>query len=287
MPDTLDDFGGVAVEDAPAGQDDFGGLLVEPGPDLSKLKRSPYDQATIDRGGIKPPSGMESGTELITAVAGGAARALAAVPSPIRSIAVFPTTVARGISMGQGHYADMPPVGEERQAQSEGFGAAMQKPLVSLDLLKAKAEPDDPAWASAIKEAESMLVGIPEFIESPLGILTMGTGMGGKSATNLARYAFAGDMVKSMFDQAPQLRDNWGTMSGADKGKAITQFLGTGAMVGLLTHPEARGTVKDPLANVADRTGQLATDPIRLSPGGRPVFGAEAKPIPSEFLTAP
>src|ERR1017187_725366 len=68
MPDTLDDFGGVAVEDAPAGQDDFGGLLVEPGPDLSKLKRSPYDQATVDRGGIKPPSGMESGTELLTAV---------------------------------------------------------------------------------------------------------------------------------------------------------------------------------------------------------------------------
>ena len=42
---------------------DFGEPSPVQAPDLSKIKLSPYDQATEDRGGIKPPSGMESGTE--------------------------------------------------------------------------------------------------------------------------------------------------------------------------------------------------------------------------------
>ena len=228
-------------------------------PDLSRVKLSPYDQATMDRGGIKPPSGMESGTEMLTAfstgdIGPGAREALAGiksglaqVPPMLQTVADIPSRISRGVSQAQGHYSDasMPLVGEERAAQSEGFGTAMTKPFVPLDVLKAKVEKDDPAWAAAIKEAESMLVSIPEFIESPLGLLTMGTGMGGKAATNLARYAFAVDMVKSMFDQWPQIRDNWETMSGADKGKAITQFLGTGAMAGMLMHPELRGGVKE------------------------------------------
>jgi hypothetical protein len=256
-------------------------------PDLSKIKLD-ASQMLVGSNGVKRPSGMESGTDFTAALAGGALRAAAAVPPGIQALADIPSRIARGVSMGQGHYADMPAVGEERKAQSEGFGEAISKPIVPLDIFKAQTQEDDPAWAAAIKSAERMLVSIPEFVESPLGVLTMGAGLGGKAATTAVRYGFAADMLKGMFQQVPQLRDNWKDMTANQQAEAITQFLGTAAMVGLLTHPETRGAIKNPMANVADRTGQLAPDAIRLAPGGRPVFGAEVKPpISPEMMTAP
>jgi hypothetical protein len=281
-------------------------------PDLSKIKLDASQMLTDPVTGLKRESGMESGTELTTALAGGVLRGLKAlteipdrlktaitplgieeytipkdaataepptVKAPSRQLPM--TTVLGGKPQPIGNYDTSP---EERQTE---FVAGAQRPAVSLDVFKIPEEKDDPAWAATIKEAWNLLVGIPEFMESPLGMATMGVGATGKVAAIAVRLAFAGDMIKSLFEQWPNLKDNWDTMSDAEKGRAIARFLGTGAMAGLLAHPEARGTVKDPLANVADRTGQLAPDPIRLSPGGRPVFGAEAKPLPSELLTAP
>ncbi|HUD75322.1 MAG TPA: hypothetical protein VMQ76_09645, partial [Terracidiphilus sp.] len=157
MPDTLTDSDvGLSgtLTDSDVG---LGGSLTDAdvgieadNPDLTKLKLSPYEQADIASfaaGKGKAETGMEPGTELTTAMAGGALKAAAAVPPTLQSIADIPTRIAKGVGMARGNYADMPAVGEERKAQAEGFGEAMQKPIVPLDLFKAKVEKDDPAWA--------------------------------------------------------------------------------------------------------------------------------------------
>jgi hypothetical protein len=97
MPDTVDDFGGVAVEEAPAGADEFGGLPVEAGPDLSKIKLSPYDQAAIEafrQGRGKPESGMESGTELTGAIASDPTGFLKSIPSIVGGAMMAPGRLA-------------------------------------------------------------------------------------------------------------------------------------------------------------------------------------------------
>ena len=72
MPDwNPDDFepiggqGGTATA-APVtwNPDDF-----EAAPDLSKVQMDPYQRATVARGGIKPETGMEAGTDFTAALA--------------------------------------------------------------------------------------------------------------------------------------------------------------------------------------------------------------------------
>jgi hypothetical protein len=97
MPYAVDDFGGVAVEEAPSGRDEFGGLPVEAGPDLSKIKLSPYDQAAIAAfrsGRGKPESGMESGTELTGAIASDPVGFAKSIPSIVGGVMMAPGKLA-------------------------------------------------------------------------------------------------------------------------------------------------------------------------------------------------
>ena len=73
---------------------DFGEPSPVQAPDLSKIKLSPYDQATEDRGGIKPPSGMESGTELTEAVASDPIGFAKSIPSIVGGAMMAPGKLA-------------------------------------------------------------------------------------------------------------------------------------------------------------------------------------------------
>ena len=63
-------------------------------PDLSKIKLSPYDQATMDRGGVKPPSGMESGTELTGSIASDPIGFAKSIPAIVGGVMMAPGKLA-------------------------------------------------------------------------------------------------------------------------------------------------------------------------------------------------
>src|ERR1035437_3216999 len=93
MPDQLPDFGveetnSSALPDFSVDLPDFG----EPSHELSQVKLSPYQ--TIDRNGMKPPSGMESGTEVTTAVASDPVGFAKSIPSIVGGVMMAPGKLA-------------------------------------------------------------------------------------------------------------------------------------------------------------------------------------------------
>lgn len=233
-------------------------------PDISSLRLTPYEEADLasmsaDRG--KPETGMEAGTGLTTALARGIPRDLAgakaAAGDALASLADIPPNLynrLKGFTPDSKGY--VAPIGKELISDA---AIAAVKPFVPIPKFESK--PEDSFIKSSAKEAANMLLSIPEFIETPLGAATVGIGGAIKAAATPIRYAFASDMLGSMFQQAPELYQNWGKMTPGEKGKAITQFLGTGAMAALLTHPEWSSKDRPPSAQGPPATGEFLQTP--------------------------
>ena len=223
-----------------SGLPDFG----EEAPDLSKIKPSPYealDIASMERGQGKALTGMEPGTELTTALARGAARAFAAVPPTIQSIADFPSTLAGSVGRAKGQTVDQPLVGAERAPQAQEFGQWLQRPLVEIPKLDTSPDTEGferPGYEQVAREAVNVALSIPEFFESPLGLATMGIGASGKTGATLVRRAFLGDMMKNLVQQYPEMISNWPKMSQSQKIKTVVDLSATAAMAGGLAKPE-------------------------------------------------
>ena len=213
-------------------------------PDLSKIKPSPYealDIASMERGQGKALTGMEPGTELTTALARGAARAFAAVPPTIQSIADFPSALAGSVGRAKGQTLDQPLVGAERAPQAQEFGQWLQRPLVEIPKLDTSPDTEGferPGYEQVAREAVNVALSIPEFFESPLGLATMGIGASGKTGATLVRRAFLGDMMKNLVQQYPEMISNWPKMSQSQKIKAVVDLSATAAMAGGLAKPE-------------------------------------------------
>lgn len=71
---------------------------VEKTPDLSRVKLSPYEQAVEARGGMKPESGMESGSELLTSVFKDPLASAKLIPDIIGGVMTAPGKLARAAS---------------------------------------------------------------------------------------------------------------------------------------------------------------------------------------------
>lgn len=189
----------------------------------------------------KGESGMESGTELTTALATGIPRDIGRLKSAagdaLTAVVDAPPNIynrLKGLSPGDRGF--VAPIGKELLSDA---ATAATKPFVPIPKFESK--PDDSFLMGASKEAANLLIGIPEFMETPLGAATLGTGAAIRGSGALIRRAFAADMMKSMAEQAPDIYSNWDKMTPGEKGKAITGFLGTGAMAALLTKPEFKG----------------------------------------------
>lgn len=262
------------------------------------------DLASMSAGRGKPETGMEAGTGLTTALARGIPRDLAgakaAAGDALASLVDIPPNLynrLKGFTPDSKGY--VAPIGKELISDA---ATAAVKPFVPIgDVVNAaanvpghisnwlkgskpgmpnysepkdtsdfryatEAQPDDSFLVSAVKEAAGMLLSIPGFIGTPLGAATVGIGGAIKAAATPIRYAFASDMLGSMFQQAPELYQNWGKMTPGEKGKAITQFLGTGAMAALLTHPEWSSKDRPTPAQGPPATGEFLQTPEGIVP---------------------
>lgn len=205
----------------------------QPGWTVTEYQRPSYEWPEEAKAGMR--SGQTFTKALAIGVPHAAGKASEAAESAILGLTRMgfniPTHLsnwAKGVQEGQMGYTE--PRSKELHAE------LMTKPYISVP--KAEVGKDDSRLWAATKEAYNLLAGIPEFVASPLGIITIGPSSLGKTAANIVRRAFAADMMAAMVQQAPDLAANWETMSESEKGQAISQFLGTGAMALLLTKPD-------------------------------------------------
>lgn len=257
---------------------------------ISKVKPTAYELAKAQ--GL--PTGMESGTELTTALTSlpqdvskfGRGAIVAAIDAPPNI-----WNKIKGLKPGMRGYVE--PMGNEiisdamvaatkpfvpiNDAINAAFNAPSRisnwikgtqpgmpgytEPGDIADVTESKSE--DSFMVGAAREAARLLIGLPEFVETPLGAATFGLGAGIKAAATPIRYAFAADMVSSMAEQSPELFKalTSDTATEGEKAKAIVQFLGTGAMAALLTHPEWKSAkpIKEPVELKVQRQFDEAT----------------------------
>ena len=314
---------GDVLRSAEPGSLSANSLLSSPvqAPDLSGLKLSPYEQATMDRGGIKPESGMESGTELTTAVASDPVGFAKSIPSIAGGVMSAPgrlayagaaDLVSKGLADWKGVSGDKEP-GGSMDTQYGGNLAAMMRGEDQL--------PADKLINSAAQSAPNLAVGanIAKSIAEMAPL--MGMSYLPAAINRIAAGAFSLQMIAGVKDTASELGTELGLPADQqDAGKIArlkSDLIQTGvfaplAGAGALSRPVEVGLEKarahslkrlDELyAEEAKRTGVSETPPGQrdLSPQGeidalmkegaaQPPSAPEApaRPIPPPDAPAP
>lgn len=124
----------------------------------------------------------------------------------------------------------------------------LNRPAVKIP--KLTIHPDDHPATAVGKEVVNLALGIPEFLETPLGIATGGAGT---VIPKTIAAIFTGTMLKSVGEGTVNTYKNWDQMKPAERAAAVTDIVGTGAMAGFL----ARGALK------AGKTGAAETPPVQ------------------------
>lgn len=181
------------------------------------------------------------------------------------------------------------PMERQERFTEEGFKPAVELPKFQITK-------DMGAGEAALKEAANLIVAVPEFMESPFGILSAGAGAISGTAV---RLAFALDMAKNLFQQYPDVRDNWDKRTPAENAKAVTDLAGSVAMLGMLGHPELKARVSAPFeARTAPEAAasrlaptppvsRAAPAPLVRAPLPPPVSLAAPAPVAPPALPAP
>ena len=143
-------------------------------------------------------------------------------------------------------------------ALGEDFGhdlmAAASRPAVALP--KFTVNPDDSKVMAVAKSAANLGISLPEFMESPLGVATMGAG--GVIPKTVAAL-FTADTAKSVGQQATQMGSQWDTMKPAEKAAALTDISGTTLLATTLGH-HAAGKFADAIDTRVNPAGMLARE---------------------------
>lgn len=273
---SLSDFGGSTAVADEFSLDDFKS-------EQPKIKLDPYqaaDLASMQAGRGKATTGMESGTELTAALASQLPGDVAALPGrtikgageAVLAAANLPTRIANVVK-GQepGMYGYTPTLEELPRPKLPRFG-------------------DTGAMAgigNVLAETGEQV--LPVFAPPEVGLTLPLLGGGGLIA-RVAAATFAIPILENLPEEVQNaikvVKDPESTTR--DKVEAVGRPAVQSVLAGLMVHGAVgKAAVKAPLENVADRTGQLAPDPIRLRPGGEPVFGAEPLPLPSPTAIAP
>jgi hypothetical protein len=166
------------------------------------------------------------------------------------------------------------PFSKELPAAAKMLFNEAQKPIVPIPKFEIK--PEDNWKTAAGKEVVNFLTGIPEFLESPLGIATLPMAA---AKPTLTAAVFTGSMVESLGEQAVSTYKNWANMTPAQKSVAVVDMAGTGTLAGLL----GRSTVKGMKPKVPEVQGPPATGEVLQTPKGAipPPLVAEAAAKPT------
>lgn len=112
----------------------------------------------------------------------------------------------------------------------------IQKPFIPIP--KFTVNPDDSKTAAVGKEAVNLLLGIPEFMESPAGLITLP--LGGVAPKTVAGL-FAVDSAKNAGEQIIASHKDWDKYTPAQKAQAVTDIAGQIGFAGLLGHAASGG----------------------------------------------
>lgn len=150
------------------------------------------------------------------------------------------------------------------------------------------------------KEAVNILSGIPEFISSPLGVVSTVVAPGAPVAVGTV---FTAAMLKDLADQIQSNYKDWDKMSGTQKTKAITDMVGTGTFAAMpwlkpaISALRGKPTTSEVKSAEAIRSDEGQVPPPRTEPevsqekGGediqQPAPGPPAAPAPSQISLNP
>jgi len=128
--------------------------------------------------------------------------------------------------------------------------AFYMNPAVSFTKLVPDVEPSDSPAMASLKAVDKLVLGVPEFMTSPVGVAatTVGGAAGalgkvvGPAVQRAIAAGFGVDMFKTVADQlAPELGRNWDKMTPGQKWAGVIETLGTAGFAALLGHATAVG----------------------------------------------
>ena len=124
-------------------------------------------------------------------------------------------------------------------------------------------KPDDGVITAVSKTAANMLTGIPKFIASPKGVVTVATGT---IFPRIVAGLFAADASKNVVQKANEVTDHWDKLTPGQKSAAVTDVTGNTLMALMMGKGATEGLVKpsEPLPpGMAPNAVGKATAPAR------------------------
>lgn len=142
--------------------------------------------------------------------------------------------------------ADLPDANDLGELYQDVSRPAVKLPRFTVDPKGGKVQ-------AVAKSAANLLISLPEFAESPLGIATAGAA---GVVPKLVAGAFLADTAKSVVDESKTAGENWDAMTPAEKAATATDLAGGVVLAGVLAHGATRHTpgAAEMLAKELDRT---------------------------------
>lgn len=123
----------------------------------------------------------------------------------------------------------------------------------AVPIPKFTVKPDDSKTVAVGKEAVNLALGVPEFMESPAGIASLGAGaVIPKTIAGL----FTADTLHNVGNQILQTHKDWDSYTPAQKAAAVTDIAGQVGFAGLLGHTATKGMLDTP----TDRLSKALAD---------------------------
>lgn len=295
-------FDDVFTEDAAAGGSVFDDVFQTP-----DIKPTPYEQRALIAPEIRPPTGMEAGTEFLTAVAPPiveaeraaadlAGRGIEWAGNRVLDVANLPTTIANVAQARRQGIAGFTP-DELSQANIPGQALRIEelpRPQFPRTSEEELAQINAGAALRTAAGIGNLVSGTVQGLAPPYASPEVGLTLpflGGEGLINrIAMAAFAEETIRALPEEIQTaietVKDPKATLEKKIEavGKpAVTAYFARA----MAKHAVGKPMVKAPFESVAEREGQLAPDIIRLRPGEEPIWQLEPKPLPTPSLIGP
>lgn len=175
-------------------------------------------------------------------------------------------TKGGGLNLTPFTKADLPDKNDVMEVYQDVSRPAVALPKFTID-------PKDSKVDAVAKSAANLIISVPEFIESPLGIASAGTA---SVIPKVVAALFLGDTAKNVVNQSKEAGKDWDQMTDAEKASTVTELAGQTVMAAAMAHV-AGGKVADAVDTRFNPAAMLArelnrTEPAKLaaSVGGQP-----------------
>lgn len=202
-------------------------------------------------------------------------------------------TKGGGLNLQPFTKADLPDASDIGELYQDVSRPAVKLPKFTID-------PKDSKIDAVAKSAANLIVSVPEFMESPLGVATAG------SASVLPKVVaalFLGDTAKNVVEGSKEAGKNWDEMTDAEKAATATDLAGQTVLAAAMAHGAAGG-VADAVDTRVNPAGMLARELNRTKPKMGPTAAPativansdspwedfkqpEAPPAPTEAIAKP